>query len=55
MDYNSIYLPETECACNEEGIWLPQTLMLADPDDMADVINAFTKIRNNAAELKTVD
>ncbi|MFC1563284.1 DegT/DnrJ/EryC1/StrS family aminotransferase [candidate division KSB1 bacterium] len=51
MDYSKIFLPETECVCNEEGIWLSQTLLLGDEDDMHDIVNAFKKIRDNYKEL----
>lgn len=42
--------PNAEQACHE-AIWLPQSLLLADPAEMADVAAAVTRIRDHRDEL----
>lgn len=42
--------PNAEQACRE-AIWLPQSLLLADPAEMADVTAAVTRIRDHRDEL----
>ncbi|HEX9975218.1 MAG TPA: DegT/DnrJ/EryC1/StrS family aminotransferase [bacterium] len=53
VDYNSYFLPETERACYEEALWLPQFVMLGDEDDMKDIVNAVIKVKENIDELKS--
>jgi dTDP-4-amino-4,6-dideoxygalactose transaminase len=52
VDYNSNYLPETERACYEEALWLPQFVMLGNEDDMKDIVDAVVKVKENINELK---
>lgn len=42
--------PVAEQAC-QEAIWLPQSLLLAEPQEMDDVISAILKIRENVGEI----
>lgn len=42
--------PAAEQACRE-AIWLPQSLLLANPDEMEDVISAILKVRENIKAL----
>jgi len=51
VDYNSYFLPETERACYEEALWLPQFVMLGDEEDMKDIVNAVMKVKENINEL----
>lgn len=45
--------PNAEQACRE-AIWLPQWLLLAEPDEMDDVAAAIIKIRDHRDELRYV-
>jgi len=51
MDYSKLSLPVAEKACYEEGLWLPQNVLLGSKEDMDDIIAAFEKVRENADEL----
>jgi dTDP-4-amino-4,6-dideoxygalactose transaminase len=51
IDYPSIFLPNTEKACKEEGIWFYQSMLLGDEEDIEDIVEAIGKIRDNADEL----
>lgn len=51
IDYPSIHLPNTEKACNEEGIWFYQSMLLGDERDINDIVEAIGKIRDNVEEL----
>jgi len=37
--------PAVERACFEEGVWLRQTMLLGDRDDMDDILAAVAKIQ----------
>ncbi len=50
-DYSSLYLENTEKACNEEGLWIPGRVLLGSKKDMDDIIEAMDKIRSNSSEL----
>ncbi|MEM1558109.1 MAG: DegT/DnrJ/EryC1/StrS family aminotransferase [Thermoproteota archaeon] len=52
IDYSSLKLPNVEKACYEEGLWLPQNVLLGSREDMDDVIATFEKIKSNIDELK---
>ncbi len=52
VDYSKTSLPVTERACYSEGIWLKQNLLLGSKEDMDDVVAAFEKLRENAAEIR---
>lgn len=43
--FEALDLPICEAACRET-VWLPQTVLLGDESDMADVIDAITKIHH---------
>ena len=50
-DYKDVYLPATEKACYEEGIWLPQNVLLGPKEDIDDILSAITKVKDNIDEL----
>lgn len=51
IDYEKIKLENTEKACFEEAVWLNQSTMLGDKEDMDDIINAIKKIKRYSDEL----
>jgi dTDP-4-amino-4,6-dideoxygalactose transaminase len=51
IDYASLSLPVTERACNEEAVWLKQSIFLGTKEDMDDIVGAVWKIRENVEEL----
>ncbi len=51
VDYNKYNLPETEKACYEEALWLPQYVLLGEKEDMDDIVAGILKIKENAEEL----
>ncbi|MBS7634134.1 DegT/DnrJ/EryC1/StrS family aminotransferase [Candidatus Bathyarchaeota archaeon] len=51
MDYSNVKMPAAEKACYNEGLWLPQYVLLGSRDDMDDVISAFEKIKGNIDEI----
>jgi len=51
FDYNTVSLPETERACDEEAIWIPQSVLLGSEDDMIDIINAIKKVQQHSNAL----
>jgi dTDP-4-amino-4,6-dideoxygalactose transaminase len=53
-DYRDVYLPVTEKACFEEGIWLSQNILLGPKEDMDDILTAISKIKENIDELREV-
>ncbi|MFA6108406.1 MAG: DegT/DnrJ/EryC1/StrS family aminotransferase [Candidatus Latescibacterota bacterium] len=50
-DYAKVCLPVTERACNEEGVWLTQNMLLGPEQDMEDIAAAVRKIRDHAHQL----
>ncbi|MBP7461143.1 MAG: DegT/DnrJ/EryC1/StrS family aminotransferase [Candidatus Delongbacteria bacterium] len=50
-DYRSLNLPNTERACRDEAIWIPQSIFLGTADDMTDIAAAFEKVCVNHQEL----
>jgi len=52
VDYTQYKLPETEKACYEEALWLPQYVLLGEKEDMDDIIDGILKIKENIDELK---
>ncbi|HEX2036200.1 MAG TPA: DegT/DnrJ/EryC1/StrS family aminotransferase [Chloroflexota bacterium] len=42
-------LPVAERACSEEGVWLPQQVLLADEADLKDVVEAVRKVQQVAS------
>jgi len=51
MDYSNVYLPNTERACNEESVWIYQSILLGTREDMEDIAAAIEKIKKNVDEL----
>ncbi len=51
IDYESLNLPVTERACNEEALWLNQRVLLGEKEDMDDIVNGFLKIKENLDEI----
>jgi len=51
IDYTKYFLPETEKACYEEGMWFPQFVLLGDEEDMKDIVNTVIKVKENIDEL----
>ncbi len=49
--YENVNLPNTEKACFEEAIWLPQRVLLGSAEDMQDIVRAIEKIYDNRHEL----
>jgi len=49
-----ISCPVTEKACNEEGIWIPQSTLLGTKKDMDDIIEAIHKIQRYGKELNQI-
>jgi dTDP-4-amino-4,6-dideoxygalactose transaminase len=52
VDYAKYYLPETEKACYDEAVWIPQFVMLGEKQDMQDIADAIIKIKENIGELQ---
>ena len=52
IPYRQLHLPICERACNEEGVWLTQNLLLGDEADMQSIIDAVAKVREHAEELQ---
>jgi dTDP-4-amino-4,6-dideoxygalactose transaminase len=51
MDYSKVFCPVTEKACDEESVWMFQTMLLGEKSDMDDVVAAIKKVRDNVAEI----
>jgi len=47
IDYTQVRLPVAEKACAEEAIWLDQETLLAEKEDMADIVEAIVKIQQS--------
>lgn len=48
---SEIRCPVTEKACNEEGVWIPQSVLLGTKEDMDSIVQAICKIQTYAQEL----
>jgi dTDP-4-amino-4,6-dideoxygalactose transaminase len=42
--------PVSERACNSEAVWIPQNMLLAEPEDLQDVATAIRKIQNHSQQ-----
>ncbi len=51
LDYSRTFQPVCERACNEEGMWLGQTVLLGSKKDMDDIADAILKVKDNVSEL----
>ena len=49
--FSQIDCPVTERACNEEGVWIPQQVLLGTKKDMDNIIEAIRKIQKYGEEL----
>ena len=47
--------PVTENACDAEGVWLAQNVLLGTADDMDDIVRAVDKIKRNAGRIARRD
>jgi len=52
VDYSKLKLPVAERACYDEGLWLPQNVLLGSREDMDDIVAAFEKVQENADDLE---
>lgn len=44
--------PENDCLCNEEAVWLFQSMLLGTKSDMDDIAMAIEKVHKNAGKIK---
>ena len=51
LDYSEFDCPVTAKACASEAVWILQSLLLADKDDLADIVAAVEKLAANYREL----
>lgn len=51
IDYSKIYLPNSEKFC-KEAVWISHVILLAEKEDMKDIINAIEKIWNGRKFIK---
>ena len=49
-DYGSLYLPNAE-KVSKEGLIIPQTMLLAEPEEAMDIVRAIEKIYENSKDL----
>lgn len=47
FDYKKIHSPVTEKACASEAVWISQAALLAEPEEMRDIVNAVLKVRES--------
>lgn len=50
-NYNDLALPVCENACDEEAVWLAQSVLLGTESDMEDLVHAIAKIQKHLHEL----
>jgi len=53
--FSNIHCPVTEKACNEEGVWIPQSVLLGTKEDMDDIVEAIQKIQKYKVELNRLE
>jgi hypothetical protein len=51
FDFKSMSLPEATRACEQEAVWLDESVFRAGPQGVDDAVTALKKIQRNAAEL----
>jgi dTDP-4-amino-4,6-dideoxygalactose transaminase len=44
-DYSSVSYPNAERACAQEAVWLSQSVLLAEPEEIQEIIRAAQKVR----------
>jgi dTDP-4-amino-4,6-dideoxygalactose transaminase len=54
MDYRQVECPEAERLCREETLWMGHPPFLGATQDMDDIADAFIKVQENAAELRSL-
>ena len=50
-DYGKVTLPATERACTEEALWVRQSVLLGERQDMNDIVAAIDKVQRYSHEL----
>src|SRR5215831_15541714 len=50
-DYSQVALPATDRACTEEALWVRQSVLLGERQDMDDIVAAIDKVRRYSHEL----
>jgi hypothetical protein len=51
-DYSKVALPATDRACAEEALWVRQSVLLGERQDMDDIVAAIGKIQRYSHELQ---
>ncbi len=51
-DYDQYHLPVVEDLCFKSGMWMIHSVLLAEEEDMRDIVRIVAKIKENAAALK---
>jgi dTDP-4-amino-4,6-dideoxygalactose transaminase len=51
IDYREVSLPNCETACAEQAVWLTQSVLLGEEEDMRDILRAVEKIWGNREAL----
>ncbi|NLZ54966.1 MAG: DegT/DnrJ/EryC1/StrS family aminotransferase [Thermoanaerobacteraceae bacterium] len=51
IEYDKMYLENSEKAATKEGVWLTQNLLLGEKKDIDDIANAIIKVYENVDEL----
>lgn len=51
VDYSDVHCPIAEDVAQRTGVVIPQNVLLGSPEDVADVVRAAQKIRDQATEL----
>jgi dTDP-4-amino-4,6-dideoxygalactose transaminase len=54
LDYSQTRVPNSDLICREQGLWLEQSIFLGPREDMDDIADAFEKIYENRAALKSL-
>ena len=54
MDYRQTECPEAESLCREETLWMGHPAFLGTQADMDDIADAFVKVKEHAAELRSL-
>jgi dTDP-4-amino-4,6-dideoxygalactose transaminase len=55
MDYSSCQCPVSERAAYSEAVWLPQFLLIGEPQDVEDVVRAVEKVLSQLKQLAQAD
>ncbi|NUM52900.1 MAG: DegT/DnrJ/EryC1/StrS family aminotransferase [Candidatus Hydrogenedentes bacterium] len=50
-DYTKVHCPVAEDMCYRSVVWFPHHFLLGTEDDMQDIVDIFTKVKENAGEL----